>query len=420
MPPESRRRRNTVVVLLLLLLLVLLLLLRCARDEPVPAPAAAPAPTVTDAAPVRPAPSAPPADEPAELLTAATLDAPAEVGAGAVLAVAWTGPDNAGDFIALALIDAPAEAALDYRETRAGAAVELTAPIEPGAYELRYVTGRSRTVLARQPLAVGAASATLDAPAEVVLGSAVAVAWTGPANTGDYVTIVPQATPDAGFGDYATTDRGSPLTVLAPTTAGEGEVRYVTGQGRKVLARRPVRIDAPEVTLDAPEEAVAGATIQVAWVGPGNAGDYVTVVAADARAGDFGNYTTLAGKSPVALLLPIAPGAAELRYMTGRDAQVLQRRPIRIVAAEVTLSAPAEAVAGTPVTIDWTGPDNAGDYVTVVAAAAPDGAYGSYASTSGGSPLAVKAPAEPGPAEVRYMTGQGGKVLARRALAIVR
>jgi Ca-activated chloride channel family protein len=54
----------------------------------------------------------------------------------------------------------------------------------------------------------------------------------------------------------------------------------------------------------------------------------------------------------------------------------------------------------------------------VVAKGTPDGQYGAYTVTSEGSPLKVKAPKEAGDGEIRYMSGQGGKVLARVAIRI--
>ena len=68
--------------------------------------------------------------------------------------------------------------------------------------------------------------------------------------------------------------------------------------------------------------------------------------------------------------------------------------------------------------ITWTGPNNSGDYITVVAKGTPDGQYGAYTVTSEGSPLKVKAPKEAGDGEIRYMSGQGGKVLARVGIRI--
>ncbi len=74
---------------------------------------------------------------------------------------------------------------------------------------------------------------------------------------------------------------------------------------------------------------------------------------------------------------------------------------------------------GTPVSITWTGPNNPGDYVTVVVKGPPDGQYGAYTHTSSGSPLTVEAPKQAGEAEIRYVAGQGDKVLARIPIRVV-
>jgi len=72
-----------------------------------------------------------------------------------------------------------------------------------------------------------------------------------------------------------------------------------------------------------------------------------------------------------------------------------------------------------PVTIDWTGPNYGGDYLTIVSKNTPDGQYAAYANTSGHSPSKIAAPKVLGEAEVRYMSGQGAKVLARRLITVV-
>jgi hypothetical protein len=414
---EDRRRRNTVIVLLLLLLLIALLLVRCRCAEPEAAPVV-PAPAAASTPIPQPGVAAPAAEEQAEVLTPATLESPAEVTAGAALTVRWTGPDNPGDYIVLVRAEAASGTNGPYRTTKEGPSLELTAPVEPGAYELRYETGRSHTVLGRKPLTVLEAGATIDAVVEVVLGSSVSIAWTGPDNTGDYLTIVPKEAQDGTFGNYTTTDKGSPLSVTAPTTTGEAEIRYMTGQGRKVLARRALRILAADASLSAPDQAVAGATIQVAWTGPNNAGDYVTVVLPGAAEGDYGDYKDTRIGSPLALLMPVLVGEVELRYVVGQGHKVLARRTLRLVAAEVTLAGPDEAAAGSAVSLTWTGPNYSGDYLTIVPAEAPDGQYAKYQNTSAGSPLTVSAPDKPGACEIRYMTGQGDKVLARRPIRI--
>ena len=412
------RHRTIVIVLVILLLIALALLLtRCLLHEralpPAGAVVARPHGAVVgeDGGP-------PAAHQPDELLTAAALTVHGPVTAGGVFIVEWTGPNNRGDYVTIVQADAPAEQHGNYRKTTEGSSLELTAPIDPGAHEVRYVTGRSHTILGRALVEVAPAGATLDAASEVVLGSQFPVTWTGPDNRGDYITIVSPETPAKEYGNYSDTARGSPLTLTAPTEVGDAELRYVTGQGRKVLARRTIRVIAADVDLSAPADAIAGTTIQVTWTGPDNAGDYITVVAIETPDGQYGNYTNTSAGSPLNLLIPIMAGRAELRYMAGQGHKVLARRPVDIVAAEVRLSAPAECAAGAAVSITWTGPNNPGDYITVVAKATPDGQYAAYTPTTTGSPLSVKAPNDAGDAEVRYMTGQGNRVLARIALKV--
>lgn len=415
--PKSRRNR-IIAVIAVLLLLLLLLLVRCAPLQPVAEapPPITPAPAASAGA--QPSAPVPGAAEPAEVLTPATLQAAAQVVAGTEFPVIWTGPDNRGDFLTIVRQDAAAQDSGTYALTRDGSPLVLTAPIETGEWELRYVATRSRTVLARLPLTVTPAGATLDASAEVTLDTPVTVAWTGPANQGDYITIVAKDEADGKFGPYTLVNQGSPLKVTAPAKAGDAELRYMTGQGAKVLARRPLRIIAPEVSLSAPAQAVAGSALAVTWTGPANQGDYITVVTAATRDGQYGNYTTVNKGSPLDVTMLMEPGDAELRYMTGRGAQVLARRAIRIVAPEVTLDAPASAATGAPVSVKWTGPSNQGDYLTIVSKDTPDGQYGPYTMTTRGSPLTVNAPKAAGEAEVRYMSGQGAKVLARRPILI--
>lgn len=119
------------------------------------------------------------------------------------------------------------------------------------------------------------------------------------------------------------------------------------------------------------------------------------------------------------LLVPIMDGAAELRYMTGQGNRVLARRAMTITAAKITITAPPEGAAGAEISVEWTGPDNPGDYITIVPKVTPDGEYRSYANTSDGSPMKLKLPTEAGEAEIRYMAGQGSKVLARVPIRVL-
>ena len=86
----------------------------------------------------------------------ATLDGPTEVQGGSTFEESWTGPDNAGDFIAVmeAGSDKRSSAKGGWAYSRHGSPASLRAPMEPGGYEVRYQTGQSAKILAERPLRV--------------------------------------------------------------------------------------------------------------------------------------------------------------------------------------------------------------------------------------------------------------------------
>ena len=418
---ESSRRPTIVVIILVLIALLLLLLAKCKRAEKTPATVATPTAVIQPAAKAESVASPQiAAVEPAEVLMPATLVVPAQVTAGAVFSVQWTGPNNRSDFVTIVAKDAPENAYTNYRETREGPTLDLIATMEPGEFEVRYVAARSKKVLGRAPVTLLPAPATLDAPAEAILGSKISVAWKGPNNKQDYVTIVAKDAPDGKYDNFAYTEKGSPVVVTAPVTTGDAELRYMSGQGSKVLGRRTIKIKFPDISISAPVQAIAGANIPVSWSGPNNEGDYITLVPKETPDGKYGNYTYTRVGASLQVLAPIMSGDAELRYMTGQGAKVLGRKAITIIAASVRLTSADHVPAGTELSVKWEGPNNGGDYITLVLKTVPDGQYGNYTYTTRGSPLSVVAPKEPGDAEIRYMTGQGNKVLARQAVTVTR
>jgi Ca-activated chloride channel family protein len=347
-----------------------------------------------------------------------TLTAPDEAVAGSAVRIAWTGPNNQNDYLTIVGKAVPDEERGAIAYTQTGSPLKVTAPGEPGPGEIRYVRGLDHQVLARRPITMVAAQVTLTAPDEAVAGSAVGITWTGPNNQNDYLTIVGKAVPDGERGAIAYTGSGSPLKVTAPVEPGPGEVRYMSGQDDQVLARRPITMVAAQVTVNARAEAVAGSAVGITWTGPNNQNDYLTIVLKATSDGERGAIAYTAQGSPLTVTAPAEPGPGEIRYVRGLDDQVLARRPITIVAAQVTLNAPNEAAVGSEVRITWTGPNNQNDYLTIVGKAEPDGSHGAIVYTGNGSPRPVTAPAEPGPCEIRYMSGQNDKVLARIPIKI--
>ena len=68
--------------------------------------------------------------------------------------------------------------------------------------------------------------------------------------------------------------------------------------------------------------------------------------------------------------------------------------------------------------VSWKGPNNADDFITIVAPAAKDRTYGSSNGyTQRGNPARLEAPREPGTYELRYLTGQSYKTLGRTPIS---
>lgn len=265
-----------------------------------------------------------------------TLDAPDSVEAGAPIVIAWTGPANSGDGVVIARPDQSGAIYVVRSGTDAGAPARLVAPGEPGAYEIRYVLRAQRVVAVTRPLVVTAPDINFVAPSAVPAGGRFTFEWSGPANAGDYFTIARPDQSGALYVERALPDGGSPATIRAPGAPGEYELRYILQAQRTVAHAVPLTVEPVAVTLDAPASAPAGSTITVAWTGPDNPGDAVTLARPDQSAALYvGRARARADAgAPAELVAPEEPGTYELRYVLDAQNTIALRRTIEITPAE--------------------------------------------------------------------------------------
>ena len=85
---------------------------------------------------------------------AQTLEGPDSACVGQPLRIEWTGPNDSGDAITVAHVDAPAERFIDSAWTADEDPARLHAPFAAGTYELRYVGNDPREVLVKKRLDV--------------------------------------------------------------------------------------------------------------------------------------------------------------------------------------------------------------------------------------------------------------------------
>jgi Ca-activated chloride channel family protein len=253
---------------------------------------------------------------------------------------------------------------------------------------------------------------TFEAPESVMAGSAFNVRWTGPDNTGDYVTIVPAGTAEGTYFSYFNTAAGPTGELVAGLEEGDYEIRYIDGATTATVASAPIVVTPYEVTIESPVEVAAGTEFDVTWSGPDGPGDYITVVPAGSPEGTYFSYFNTADGPTGTLVAGMEEGEYEIRYVHGFRTTTLAAPTITVLPLVITLEAPAEVESGTDFEVTWTGPNGPGDYITIVEVGADEAAYGDYAYTTEGSPLTISAPAVDGDYEIRYRSDRVAGVFA--------
>jgi len=352
----------------------------------------------------------------------ASLQVPAEVAAGATLSIVWTGPGAPADFISIDKPGTPDTSYGPYAYPTQGNPVSIQVPSTAGDYVVRYHLAGGYAVIASAPLKVTDVTATLEPAPTVGVGGDLAITWTGPKQPSDFISIDKPGAPETTYGPYAYATQGSPAKIRAPDSPGDYVVRYHMAGGYRVIGSAPVKVVDESVTLSGPESAPAGSRVAIKWTGPGNQADFISidpVGSADQKYGGYAYAKASAQAEPVSIKAPEEAGDYLVRYHMGNSYRVLASVPIRIDSVTASLTAPKEVAAGTVFEVGWTGPDNEGDFITVVK---PDAAAKTYGASNGytrrGNPVRLEAPRENGDYELRYLTGQGYSALGKLALHV--
>ncbi len=133
-------------------------------------------------------------------------------------------------------------------------------------------------------------TATIYAPDTAVAGSKITVSWENEAMKGDYITIAKAGSADREKSGYSYTFDKEKAEVTGLIEPGDAEIRYIAAKTGKVLARHPITLTEFAVTLEAPEETIAGGSVPVKWSGPGYPGDFITVVMKDTEEEKWARY----------------------------------------------------------------------------------------------------------------------------------
>jgi hypothetical protein len=180
------------------------------------------------------------------------------------------------------------------------------------------------------------------------------------------------------------------------------------------------------VVLKFPAQVDAGAQFKIEWRGPAAPEDLIFVAPIDQAEnrypGSDRNRHDASERSPAFLTAPADAGKYEVRYLSYANAKPLAREPLEVVAPKVELRAPESTPAGSPMEIEWSGPDSPGDLLFIAEPTMEKSQYfladRQRHATSTGSPATLVAPAKEGSYEIRYYSYNNGAPLVRQSLAV--
>jgi Ca-activated chloride channel homolog len=213
----------------------------------------------------------------------ASIDAPDTVPTGSKVRITARGPVGSRHWIGFAPKGSPITAYLQYaRPTAAVSEVELMPPSEPGEYELRYVLNERERIIATRPITVVASSASVSGPETAMAGDTVKFKASGPEGSGHWIGFAPAGGDAGSYRDYvrpqgATTEG----TLMAPTEAGDYELRYVLNEREKVVASQAIKVTPAVAKLDAPTSLSPGQELTVRFQGPRHASHWIGFVKRD-------------------------------------------------------------------------------------------------------------------------------------------
>ena len=338
--------------------------------------------------------------------------------------IAWSGPADRGDFVTFAPVGSKDSTYLDYvtvgKKSVSGkqGVITLHAPAEAGPIELRYVSPiRKSSVLARVVLNVDDAEASIEAPAIVPAGTPVKIIARGPVGTSHWVGFAAKGSPITAYLQYGRpTAAVTELALMPPAEPGDYELRYVLNEHDRIIASRPIKVVASSASVSGPSTAMAGDTITIKASGPEGSSHWIGFAPAGSDVGNYRDYVRPQGTTTEAsLMAPTEAGDYELRYVLNEREKVIASQPVRVTAAIASLDAPSSLSARDDVTVHFRGPRHRQHWIGFVKRDTVD--YLDYAQVpQAGDSVALHAPDQAGEYDLVFV--MDGAAIARNAVSV--
>ena len=353
------------------------------------------------------------------------ISGPEQATTGASFDVAWSKTISSTDMITIVPVGTDEGTRHNYRRTGNDTEGSLTAPAEPGLYELRYMLDEGKKTLATAAIEIVEAEVDVSGPAQATTGAAFDVAWSKTISPTDMITIVPVGTDEGTRHNYRRTGNDTEGSLTAPAEPGLYELRYMLDEGKKTLATAPIEIVEPEIGISGPAIVRAEANVDISWSSTINSTDMVTIVPAGADEGTRNIYTRTGNATDGRLKAPTETGLYEIRYVLDEGKKTLASAPLEVVGADAPLddgaglSVPSEAATGETITVTWTGGSGSADQrISLARKDQPDFSWITVQSVGEEKTMELTMPDEAGVYEVRFLDVAGRELLGRSVIEV--
>lgn len=340
--------------------------------------------------------------------------------AGSKFKVRWKGKSASDDYVVIAKKDSNDSSKPNRQKLEGFKQLEVRVPSEAGDYQVRFFNGSNGKVIARSDLEVELPSISFDAPKSVEAGKVIQVNWKAPNYKKDYISIAKPESKQNNYQSYAYTKAGSPTEIRAPDKPGVYQLRYQAGSGRTIWYSQKLKVTEPDVEIPSIDDQVAGSHLKIKITGPRNKGDYITVAKIGSKPNQYLYYEYFYNESAeINIKMPENPGEYEVRYISGFQKQIWDSKKVTVKAPDVSVKATGEALVGSYVKVEWQGPSNKNDFLSVAEVGSEGKKYLYYDYLNDTKESNLVMPNEPGDYEIRYISGGKKYIWASQKIKII-
>lgn len=249
-------------------------------------------------------------------------------------------------------------------------------------------------------------------------GRKIDVNWQGETSKGDRIATTKEQTDQPVYLSNVPISTGPPVKVDLPETAGTYRLLYLSGKAETIIAEKLITVLSADIALHVPRTASTGQIVEIEIMGAVNKNDIVGVANPDAKIDEFIFSGLVRPGRALKLRMPDLPGDYEFRFVSRKKQQISLRYPVTIAEVSASISTNQEAMAGSNVLVEWTGPANSRDHLCLVKAEEPNSKCVSRAGIKVGKKLNLRMPDIMGNYLLRYVSGGEGSIWAEVKIQI--